>query len=31
LRKAFVGIEVFDASKRAADPTALKRFSFEEA
>ncbi|HEX4407487.1 MAG TPA: DUF2283 domain-containing protein [Xanthobacteraceae bacterium] len=27
----FVGIEVFDASKRTANPTALKQFSFEEA
>jgi uncharacterized protein YuzE len=26
-----VGIEILDASKRTADPTALKRFSFEEA
>jgi uncharacterized protein YuzE len=26
-----VGIETLDASKRTADPTALKQFSFEEA
>ena len=26
-----VGIEILDASKRTADPTALKQFSFEEA
>ena len=24
-----VGIEILDASKRSADPTALQRFSFE--
>ena len=26
-----VGSEILDASKRTADPTALKQFSFEEA
>jgi uncharacterized protein YuzE len=26
-----VGIEILDASKRTADPAALKEFSFEEA
>ena len=26
-----VGIEILDASKRTADPSALKQFSFEEA
>ncbi len=26
-----VGIEILDASKRTADPGALKQFSFEEA
>jgi uncharacterized protein YuzE len=26
-----VGIEILDASKRIDDPTALKRFTFEEA
>ena len=25
-----VGIEILDASKRTADPTALKQFSFEQ-
>jgi len=25
-----VGIEILDASRRAADPTALRQFSFEE-